>query len=115
MTQEINYEPLPNRRAGLGCYLWGVLLATIFLAAKPYRTNQFVRFHAFQSLLLFATLFLLRLFVIHRFAVIGGLIYIGFIGTWITAMITAYKGQMWKVPLIGNLAKYFAGRVTPEP
>src|SRR5271166_2310325 len=98
MAQEINDEPLSNRRAGLACYLWGILFASIALTVKPYKTNPFVRFHAFQSLMLMATLLLSRFLVAPHFPLIGSLIFLGFLGAWITLMITAYKGKMWKIP-----------------
>lgn len=114
MTQEVNYEPLSNGRAGLACYLWGILFASIALTVKPYKTNPFVRFHAFQSLMSIATLLLLRFLLAPHFPRIWSLIFLGFLGAWITLMITAYGGKMWKIPLIGSLAAHFAGRVPPE-
>ncbi len=108
--QEIDYEPISNSKAGLYCYLFGVLLASVFLFVKPYKNNPFVRFHCFQSIILFTTIVLFRLFVISRLGIIGGWIDLAFLVTWIVLMVTAYKEKTLKVPVIGWVAKYFADR-----
>ena len=112
--QEIESEPLSNNWAGLNCYLWGVLFASIFLVVKPCKTNQFVRFHAFQSLIFFVSLFTLQLFVIPYLGSIGDWIYAAFIAVWIVLMVTAFKGKTLKLPLIGDLAKHFAERISSQ-
>jgi hypothetical protein len=44
---------------GGACYLCGVLFPILFLIAKPYKSNKFLRFHAIQAMILWAMLILL--------------------------------------------------------
>jgi uncharacterized membrane protein len=105
--QEIEIKPLPDKRAGFYCYLFGVLFALIFLTMKSYRSDRFLRFHAFQSIIFFLAFFLWS--VISRVGhIIDDWITLAFFVAWIVLMVTAYKRKMFKLPLIGNLASYFA-------
>jgi uncharacterized membrane protein len=50
---ESNGRAPTDRKNGVVCYLFGVLFAIVFLTTEPYKSNRFVRFHAFQSILFF--------------------------------------------------------------
>ena len=97
---------------GMYCYLAGVLFPIIFLTTKPYKSNRFVRFHAFQSLLFFAAWFVV--FVASSIPVarvvgrVVSLVLLVFLVVWIVLMINAYKGRMTKLPVLGNLAERYA-------
>ena len=86
-------------------YLFGwVSGLIIFLLEKE---SRFVRFHALQSLLFFGGMSLI-LGVLGRIPVIGLVIaIIGAIisfGFWIIGMINAYRGELYRFPVVGDFA-----------
>jgi uncharacterized membrane protein len=88
--------------------------ALIFILIEPYNKNRFVRFHSFQSLFFnlawFVIWFAIR--VIAHLPILGWLTILivpivwlaGFI-VWIILVIKANQGQMYKLPVIGDLAE----------
>jgi len=92
--------------AGLLCYVLGWVTGLIFFILE--KENQFVRFHAMQSILTFGALTVISIilsFIPFIGWILGWLIGIlGFI-LWIILMIKAYQGQRYKLPWAGNLAE----------
>ncbi len=92
--------------AGLLCYLAGWITGLIFFLIE--KENRFVRFHAMQSLITFGglgvLLFILSFVPILGWLVMMGLYVVGFI-LWIVLMVKAYQGEMFKLPVIGDLAE----------
>ncbi len=96
----------------------GIILSIVFLITE--KENRFVKFHALQSLLIFAVYAALAIAVeiiglVLRIAVgdiLSGLITWGLwclvtlivVIFWIIGGIKAYAGQWYKVPGVGNLA-----------
>lgn len=92
--------------AGLLCYLLGFVSGIIFLIIE--QENRFVRFHALQSVLAFGFLFVFK--IIASFIPFLGWLLIPLIGIvafilWIVLMVKAYKGEYFKVPIVGNMAE----------
>lgn len=91
--------------AALIAYLFGWLSGLIiFLLEKE---SRFVRFHALQSLIFFGAMSLI-LGVLGRipvigwvFAVVGGIATFGY---WIIGMIKAYQGELYRFPIVGDIA-----------
>ncbi|MGC2193107.1 MAG: hypothetical protein WA628_00420 [Terriglobales bacterium] len=105
-------------------YLAGFLTGIIFLVVDPYKSNSFVRFHAFQSIFfnvawitfwiiwmilsavltpLTAGIFgLIALPLMFVFAVSG-------FGIWIFLMVQAYQQKLFKLPIVGTFAAEHAG------
>jgi uncharacterized membrane protein len=91
--------------AALLAYLFGWLSGLIlFLLEKE---SRFVRFHALQSLVFFGAMSLI-LGVLGRipaigwvFAIVGGIISFAF---WIIGMIKAYRGELYRFPIVGDFA-----------
>jgi len=77
------------------------------------RENKFVRFHATQSMITFTVFFVLgvNLRIMPLFGS-SPLMLLGIIevGVWIILMIKAYKGEYFKLPLIGNFAEKQSSR-----
>lgn len=106
--------------AGLLCYLLGWLTGIIFLLIDK---RPFVRFHAAQSIVVFGSLFLLRLVLIFAFvggnmlglwafhALISGLLSLATLAAWIILMVMAYQGKMFEVPIAAGIARNIAGKV----
>jgi uncharacterized membrane protein len=75
--------------------------------------NKFVRFHAVQSIVVFGVISILY-FILRFVPVIGWVINI-FLGLlafilWIVLMVKAYQGQIWKVPVLGDIAEKWASK-----
>jgi len=88
--------------------------AIIFLVMEPYNKSRFVRFHAFQSIFLTVALIAISiaLSVLSFIPVIGLmllpvhlLIWLGMFALWIVLLLKANQGQMWKLPVIGDMAE----------
>ena len=92
--------------AGLLCYLGGWITGIVFLVIE--QKNKFVRFHALQSIIIFGALtvagaFLNWIPIVGNF--IGGAIGILALILWILLMIKAHQGELYKVPLAGQVAE----------
>jgi uncharacterized membrane protein len=97
---------LEQNTAGLLCYLGFWISGIIFLVIE--QENKFVRFHALQSIVTFGALTVAG-------AVLGWIPYVGtafgtIIGImaivlWILLMVKAHQGEMYKVPLAGQVAE----------
>lgn len=87
--------------AALLSYLLGWISGLIFFLIE--KENKFVRFHAMQSLMLFGGLTVIAIipFVNLLVIILGPLSFV----LWIILMIKAYQGQMFKLPLVGDLAE----------
>lgn len=99
--------------AGLLAYVT-IIPAIIFLVMEPYNKNRFIRFHSFQCLFLAAALFVIQvaLNVIPFLGVlISLLVSLGALALWIVLLIKAYNGEMWKLPVIGDMAEKQANLV----
>ena len=91
-----------------------IIPAIIFLVMEPYNKNRFIRFHSWQCLFFAAALLVLHIglsiftfvpfmalitFPLHLLVSLGGLI------LWIVVLMKANQGQMYKLPVIGDLAE----------
>ena len=99
--------------AGMLAYIT-IIPAIIFLVMEPYNKNRFIRFHAWQCLFFAGALFVLHVglsifafvpfvalitFPLHLLVSLGGFI------IWIVLLMKANQGQMYKLPIIGDLAE----------
>lgn len=108
---------LTDNVAGMLAYIT-IIPAIIFLVLEPYNRNRFIRFHAFQCLF-----FWVALVVIHIALSIVGmvpllifitfplhmLIWLASLAIWVILLIKANQGQMYKLPVIGDMAEKQAG------
>ena len=105
-------------------YLAGFLTGIIFLVLDPYKSNSFVRFHAFQSIFVnvawiaFWLIWLILSAVLTPWmAGVFGLIALPLIliftvagvGIWIFLMFQAYQQKLFKLPIVGKFAAERAG------
>jgi len=97
---------------GLLCYLLGWLTGLIFILVE--RKNDFVRFHAMQSIVVFGTLSVFAVI----FSILGLIPYIGIIFDilnwillvvsvilWLFLMIKASQGERYRLPWAGDHAQ----------
>lgn len=107
MADEIKTSTGMNQNiAGMLCYLAGWITGLIFFLIE--KDNQFVRFHAMQSIITFGGLTVLFMFL-GFIPVIGWMLFpvLGLVQLvlWILLMVKAYQGERFKLPVIGDLAE----------
>ena len=99
--------------AGMLAYVT-IIPAIVFLVMEPYNKNRFIRFHSFQNIffhvawiILWVGLTILTMVPILNFA--GLIIWpvVGLAGfiVWLVLLLKAYQGQMFKLPVIGDMAE----------
>jgi len=97
---------LTENVAGLLCYLLGWVSGLIFILIE--QENKFVRFHAMQSIIVFAALtvagYILNLFPLIGNFLAGVLGLLGFV-LWIVLMVKASQGTRYKLLWAGDLAE----------
>ena len=110
---------LTDNVAGMLAYVT-IIPAIIFLVMEPYNKSRFIRFHSFQSIFFCVGLIVLQvglsiltvvpflaLITVPLHLVIG----IGALVLWIILLLKANQGQMYKLPVIGDLAEKQANAV----
>jgi uncharacterized membrane protein len=112
-TQPISAAGLTDNMAGMLAYVT-IIPAIIFLVTAPYNRNRFIRFHSFQSIFFCLALFVIAIALsivtvvpfmalitlpFHLLLGLGGFI------VWLILLLKAYQGQMFKLPVIGDMAE----------
>jgi uncharacterized membrane protein len=109
-------EGMSDRTASILFYIpgFGVIPAIVFLASQKYRTNQRVRFNAFQALYLFVAWLIVSSAVPALFItgfpgwgvehIIVGFVKLALFICWIYLLIKAANQEQVKLPVIGDLA-----------
>jgi uncharacterized membrane protein len=115
---------LDVRLASVLCYsVWWVTGGLFLLLERQHRT---IRFHAAQSLLLFGAVSVLLVGVgaLSAFALVmssqsyqlvrvfGDLLWAGAAVVWLVLVLRAWRGDVWRVPLIATLADRVAERTS---
>ncbi|MGO8735909.1 MAG: DUF4870 domain-containing protein [Terriglobia bacterium] len=110
--------------AGLLAYILGFISGIIFLVIEPYKNDQFVRFHAFQSIFFNVALIVFWIaysivtgllgiaslgFLAVAMGLVGLLVSLAVLAYWIFLMYKAYNHELYKIPFIGDLAAKQAG------
>jgi uncharacterized membrane protein len=106
MTEGGSSTELEPNVAGLLCYLGGWISGIVFLVIE--QKNRFVRFHALQSIVTFGALTVagaLLGWIPYAGSVFGIIIGILAFILWVILMVKAYQGELYKVPLAGQVAE----------
>jgi uncharacterized membrane protein len=93
--------------------------AALFLLVAPYKNSNSVRFHAWQSILLFISAFVVEIIfgAIALLTIFLGsalLVYtlrvlsLAWIAIWLICVIQAMNGRRFRVPLLGGIAEKLA-------
>ena len=108
---------LTDNVAGALAYVT-IIPAIVFLVLEPFNRKRFVRFHAFQCLFFAVawTVLWIGLSILGHIPFLGWATLLlwplislaGFI-IWLILVLKAYQGQMFKLPVIGNMAEQQAG------
>lgn len=123
-SAETGSKTMDTNVVGALTYLAGFITGIIFLALDPYKSNSFIRFHAFQSIFFnvawvaFWIVWMILSAVLTPFtAGVFGLVALplmlvfavaGF-GIWIFLMYQAYQQKLFKLPIVGKFAAEHAG------
>jgi uncharacterized membrane protein len=108
---------LTDNVAGMLAYIT-IIPAIVFLVLEPYNQRRFIRFHSFQCIFLTVAFIALgiALSIISMIPFLGlimipvhFLVWIGAFALWIILLIKANQGQMFKLPVIGDMAEKQAG------
>ena len=104
--------------AGALCYVLTLITGIIFLVLDPYNKDRFIRFHAFQSILFFVAWFAVIIVLgimtsvlpwpLHMLLLLAARVG-GFV-LWIFLMYKAYNNEMFKLPVIGDIAEQQANK-----
>ena len=123
VTSQAASTGLQPNMAGALCYLAGFVTGVVFLVLEPYRHDRFVRFHAFQSILLNVAWVVAFIGISIVTAILPGLLWsmslmlhsllslVVFL-LWLFLMYKAYQGASFKLPLIGEIAERQARQTT---
>jgi uncharacterized membrane protein len=106
MTAGGSSTELEPNVAGLLCYLGGWISGIVFLVIE--QKNRFVRFHALQSIVTFAALTVagaLLGWIPYAGSIFGTIIGILAFILWVVLMVKAYQGELYRVPLAGQVAE----------
>jgi len=108
---------LSDNLAGALAYLT-IIPAIVFLVIEPFNRRRFVRFHAFQSIFFFAVWLAADICL----AIIGHIPFLGWATLFLWPLVSlalflillilalkAYQGQIFKLPVIGDIAEQQAG------
>jgi uncharacterized membrane protein len=109
--------PMPENIAAVIAYIT-IIPAIVFLYLNPFRRNRFVRFHAYQHVFLWVAALgvaivasllwaVLQLMPFMRVLVFPftGLIGLAWFFLWLLLVVKAYRHEMFKLPIIGDLAE----------
>ncbi len=101
---------LKENIAGVLCYVLGWVSGIVFVILEP--KNKFIKFHAYQSIVVFGTLSVAHLILdwipfigIFFMSVLWGIWFI----LWVVLMLLASQEKMYKLPWAGNFAEKWAG------
>lgn len=98
-----NNPDIQENVAGLLCYIPGicVIASIVFLIIDK---RKFVRFHAIQSLALCVVLFVVSMIISFILWFLSVFLSLAALALWIIMIIKAYRHEMYKLPVLGNLA-----------
>jgi uncharacterized membrane protein len=109
--------------ASLLCYLVGWITGLVFLLLEPYKHNRNIKFHAWQSIILFGAVSIIQILISVVFWNIlvgsgGGsytmyeiyiwgtrIFYLAVLAAWIFLMVQAYNNKRFVLPIIGAIAE----------
>jgi uncharacterized membrane protein len=96
-----------------------IIPAIVFLVLEPFNKKRFVRFHAFQCIFFTIAWVVIEI----ALSIIGHIPFLGWatlvlwplVGLavfviWLILVLKAYQGQMFKLPVIGDMAEQQAGK-----
>ena len=115
MSEEKNSSTgLDSNIGGLLSYVLGWITGLIFFLIEE--KDEFVRFHALQSIIVFGAITVFSIFFGILFivpflgAILGSFLWIASVVLWIILMVKAYQGERFKLPIAGDLAEKYSAK-----
>lgn len=106
MVEEKSTTGLDVNLAAALTYLMGFITGIVFLVIE--KDSRFVRFHAMQSTLTFAGLFVLNM-ILGFIPILGWILSILLLPVtliiWLVLIFKAYQGEKFKLPIVGDMAE----------
>lgn len=108
---------LTDNVAGMLAYVT-IIPAIIFLVLEPYNRKPFIRFHSFQSIFFCVAIVALQIglsiigmtpFLALLTIPLHAVVALGALAIWIVLLLKAYQGQMFRLPIIGDMSAKQAG------
>lgn len=108
---------LSDNVAGALAYVT-IIPAIVFLVLEPFNKKRFIRFHAFQCIffaIAWTVLWIILSFIGHipflgwATVLLRPLVSLAGFVIWLILVLKAYQGQMFKLPVIGDIAEQQAG------
>jgi len=105
---------LESNIGGLLSYVLGWITGLIFFLLEE--KDEFVRFHAMQSIIVFGAItvgsivFGILFMIPFLGAILGGFLWIASVALWIILMVKAYQGERFKLPIAGDLAEKYSAK-----
>ncbi len=102
----------PAERAAAAVAYLTLVPALVILFLVAFRNNRFVRFHAWQSVLLWGVFFVLTIVALFLSNVAAAMVFLLFgilaslamLFLWIVLTLKAWQGERFELPLFGELA-----------
>jgi len=103
---------LDENVAGALCYVLGFLTGIVFFVME--KDSKFVKFHAVQSIATFLPLMILGWIISSLFwsftmmwlvGILSTMLFIIELVLWIILIMKAYQGEMYKLPIVGDIAE----------
>jgi uncharacterized membrane protein len=118
-----NVGGLPRTIASALAY-FTIIPAIIFLLVEPYKRDRFLRFHSFQCIgfwlaaLVIGAVVRTAAFLLFFVPILGYLVVLllsmltslGLFVIWVVLIVKALQGEMFKLPVVGDLAEQHAAR-----
>jgi uncharacterized membrane protein len=117
LTPTASGSGLSDPVAGMLAYVT-FIPAIIFLVTEPYNRSRFIRFHSFQSIFFTVAVVVIQIalsmltvipFMVLLTLPLHTLVALGALILWIILLLKANQGQMYKLPIIGDMAEKQAG------
>ena len=117
MSEKKSGTGLEPNIAGLLSYLVGWITGLIFFLIE--QKDEFVRFHAMQSIIVFGAITVVQIvlgilaiipYVGIIFAIIGYIVWLFAVVLWIVLMVKAYQGERFKLPVSGDMAEKYSAK-----
>ena len=100
---------LDRNVSALLAYVLGWMSGLVIILIE--KEDDFVRFHAMQSIVTFGALTVLSIMfgtMFMFFGFIGPLVHVTGIALWILLMVKAYQGERFMLPVVGEMAEKWA-------
>jgi uncharacterized membrane protein len=114
MSQEKKGTGLDPNVAALLSYVLGWITGLVFYLIEE--KDEYVRFHAVQSIIVFGAITVVSivfgiLFLVPFIGpILGGFLWIASVALWIILMVKAYQGERFKLPIAGDLAERYSAK-----